>query len=115
MKLLGITLVQNREYAAGLETLTAVLGLGEDDALVRNSLGIAMENAGTRDKAIESYRMALEFKPDYSQARLNLAFALVKVGQADEARVQFEQLCVDSPRLCSQYRDRFEQQSKGFK
>ncbi len=115
MKLLGATLVQNREYEAGLETLKSVLDLGVDDALVRNSMGIALESAGQMQQAINSYRTALQFKPDYSQARLNLAFALVKAGRKDEAGVEFDQLCTESPGLCSQYRDRFQQQLEALK
>jgi tetratricopeptide (TPR) repeat protein len=110
MKLLGATLVQNREYAEGLETLEAVIGLGVDDALVRNSMGIALENDGDMQKAIDSYRTALQFKPDYPQARLNLSFALLKAEHGDEAEAEFDLLCASNPRLCRQYRERFQQQ-----
>ncbi|HUV14605.1 MAG TPA: sulfatase-like hydrolase/transferase, partial [Acidobacteriota bacterium] len=110
MKLLGATLVQNREYAQGLETLIAVLDLGVDDALVRNSMGIALENDGQMVQAIDSYRTALRFKQDYSQARLNLCFALLKAGKRDGAQQEFDRLCAESPRLCAQYRERFQLQ-----
>jgi tetratricopeptide (TPR) repeat protein len=108
-KLLGAALVQNREFKDGLLVLTEVLELGVDDALVRNSMGIALENTGHLEEAISSYRSSLEFNSSFSRARLNLAFALIKAGQKDQAKQEFEQLCKESPRLCEQYLERFNQ------
>ncbi|MFQ5737851.1 MAG: sulfatase-like hydrolase/transferase [Acidobacteriota bacterium] len=107
LKFLGIALVENQEYARGLESLSGAIGLGVDDALIRNSQGIALDNLGKPAEAVSSYRKALEFKSDYPQPRLNLAFALLKSGQREAAVQEFNQLCRISPQLCRRYRSQF--------
>ena len=81
--------------------------MGADDALTYNSLGIAQSNLGKPQEGIASYRKALSIKDDYQQARLNLSFALLKSGQIDAARAEFDRLCRENPGLCQQYRPYF--------
>ncbi len=105
-KLLGISLIDAREYAAGLDQLGR-LESAQEDALTRNYRGIALANLGRLSEASESYRAALELKPDYHQARLNLAFALLRNGDREGARKEYDALCETNKPLCEQYRDRF--------
>ena len=81
--------------------------LGAGDALTYNSLGIAQSNLGKPQEGIASYKKALSIKGDYHQARLNLSFALLKTGQIDEARAEFDRLCRENAALCQQYRSYF--------
>jgi choline-sulfatase len=106
-KMLGIAEVDAGKYAEGSASLEHAITLGADDALTYNSLGIAQSNLGKPREGISSYRKALSIKSDYHQARLNLSFALLKAGQIDEARTEFDRLCRESPALCQQYRPYF--------
>jgi choline-sulfatase len=106
-KLLGIAEVDAGRYADGSATLEHAITLGADDALTYNSLGIAQSNLGKPQEGIASYRKALSIKDDYQQARLNLSFALLKSGQIDAARAEFDRLCRENPGLCQQYRPYF--------
>jgi len=106
-KYLGIALVYAGRYEEGLAELHQALRLGVNDALTYNSLGKAQANLGKAQEAIASYRRALSIKEDYHQARLNLSFALLKVGQKVEARTEFDRLCRENAALCQQYRSYF--------
>jgi len=86
------------------------MALGMNDAMTHNFMGIALGNLGQVQEAVAAYRKALEFKKDYHQARLNLSFALLKVGQTEEAKKEFARLCQQNARLCEQYRQYFPQQ-----
>jgi choline-sulfatase len=106
-KLLGIAQVDAGRYAEGLLSLEKAISLGAGDALTYNSLGIAQSNLGKSQEGIASYKKALSIKSDYYQARLNLSFALLKTGQIDEARAEFDRLCRENAALCQQYRSYF--------
>jgi choline-sulfatase len=106
-KFLGIALVDAGSYQDGLVALQQAITLGANDALTYNSLGIAQANLGKPQEAVASYRKALLIKSDYHQARLNLSFALLKTGQARDARAEFDRLCRESAALCQQYRSYF--------
>ena len=106
-KSLGITEVDAGRYAEGSVSLENAIKLGAADALTYNSLGIAQSNLGNPQEGIASYRKALSIKSDYHQARLNLSFALLKTGQINEARAEFDRICKDNAALCQQYRSYF--------
>ncbi len=108
-KLLGIALVDSENYEEGAKILRKAKALGADDAMVNNYLGISLANINRIAEAIVAYRKALELKDDYHQARLNLSFSLLKAGQAEEARKEFDLLCKQNSRLCAQYRKQFPQ------
>jgi arylsulfatase A-like enzyme/Flp pilus assembly protein TadD len=107
VKLLGVAEVDAGRYAEGSASLENAITLGAGDALTYNSLGIAQSNLGKPQEGIASYKKALSIKSDYHQARLNLSFALLKAGQTDEARAEFDRLCRENTALCQQYRSYF--------
>lgn len=107
LEILGITLVEGEDYAAGLKRLDQAAALNPPDALLWNHRAIALTNLGRLDEAIEDYRKALTVKPDYHQARLNLAFALARRGQIDEARTEFQKVCEGDRKLCGRYQESF--------
>jgi arylsulfatase A-like enzyme/Flp pilus assembly protein TadD len=106
-KYLGIAQVEAEQYKAGADTLQKALGFGLQDAMIYNFLGIAVANLGRAGEALASYRKSLEIRPDYQQARLNLAFALLKSGEAAEAKREFALICQSGSPLCGQYRKHF--------
>jgi arylsulfatase A-like enzyme/tetratricopeptide (TPR) repeat protein len=105
---LGIVLVEMQRYTEALPPLARAAELGPENPLLANYRGTALANTGRLQEAIESYRKALAMKPDFTAARLNLAFACLKLGDLTTARREFQVLCKQSPSLCQQYRSRFE-------
>lgn len=76
--------------------------------MLANHLGIAYANTGRLKEAIAAYQRALKMKSDLAPARLNLAFAYLKVGDRASATREFRMLCQQSQSLCQQYRSRFD-------
>ena len=56
-----------------------------------NSLGIALDQTGKREEAMEHYQQALRIKPDFAVAHYNLGIALRQAGRVGEAIGQLEQ------------------------
>jgi len=53
---------------------------------------------GETSEAVETYRKALELRPDWSEARANLGFALLESGRPAEARDEFVLALAGRPR-----------------
>jgi len=68
-----------------IERFTALLDQGQDNAMIRFSLGDAYLKAGETENAIKHLRAALEHDATYSAAWKTLGKALVAVGHEDEA------------------------------
>jgi tetratricopeptide (TPR) repeat protein len=69
-------------------------------------LGAALQNTGQLTAAIAQFRMAIAAKPDYFSAHYNLALALLKIGQPEEALAHLRQVAAAYPtdeRLQQQY------------
>jgi tetratricopeptide (TPR) repeat protein len=58
----------------------------EARALIENAYGFALAAESKFPEAIRHYRSALQIKPDYPVALNNLAYALGKLGEPQEAR-----------------------------
>lgn len=65
-------------------------------AIVENSLGNALAQKGELAAAIRHYRKALELRPDFSDARSNLAAMLTREGDLSAAISEYQQV-VDVP------------------
>jgi tetratricopeptide (TPR) repeat protein len=63
-----------------------------DDAVCVANLGVACHRAGELDDAVLYLKKALELKPDYTEAKYNLACARLDNKQAEEALVLFTEL-----------------------
>jgi predicted Zn-dependent protease len=59
--------------------------LKPNDPFARNLYGVALDATGQVTEALAQYRLALEEKPDYANARFNLARALVRSGNTAAA------------------------------
>lgn len=64
----------------------------EARALIENALGFSLAAQSKFAVAIRHYRSALQAKPDYPVALNNLAFALAKQGEGEEARATYERV-----------------------
>ena len=97
-----------QRYAEAVGPLSRAAELGTEDPILANYQGTAYLNTGRTTEALELYRTALELKPDYLAARLNLAFAYLKTGDRASAQREFRVLCQQNSPLCQQYRRHFE-------
>ena len=101
-------LVEMQRYAEAVGPLTRAAQLGPENPILANYQGTAYLNSGRTGEAVKFYRTALELKPDYAAARLNLAFAYLKTGERTNAQREFRKLCQQNQSLCQQYRSQFE-------
>ena len=71
--------------------LQTMLESGQDNALLRFTLGSAFIKHGKYKEAVEHLAMAVELEPDYSAAWKAYAGALAKSDQTDAAVAAYEQ------------------------
>ncbi len=76
---------------AMLNKLEAMLAAGQDNALLRFSLGSEHLKAKQLDQAIEHFRKCLQHDSKYSAAWKLLGQALTEAGQSDEAVKVYEE------------------------
>ena len=104
---LGIVLVEMQRYGEALKPLTRASELGPENPILANYLGTALANTGQPKEGISWYERALKMKEDYTPARLNLAFAYLKMNDRTNASRQFQKVCQQNASLCQQYRPMF--------
>ena len=51
--------------------------------IAQNNLGLAFYDLGKLDEAMIHFKKALEIKPDYAKARMNIGYAKIKKGATD--------------------------------
>ncbi|HET7840730.1 MAG TPA: sulfatase-like hydrolase/transferase, partial [Terriglobia bacterium] len=90
---LGVLLVEMRRYSDALAPLKIAAQYDPQNPVVLNFLGTSYSNTNQLTQAVQSYQSALKIKPDYSAARLNLAFAYKKSGESVKARQEFKTVC----------------------
>ena len=73
-----------------VENLEAMLASGQDNALLRFTLGSALFKEGKLASAVEHLRTAVEQDPDYSAAWKIYGKALQALGDQQAAREAFE-------------------------
>lgn len=69
-----------------IENFEAMLARGQDNDMLRFTLGSAYWKEKNADKAVEHLRVAVEFNPDYSAAWKVLGRALADLGKLTDAR-----------------------------
>ena len=78
-------------YWRNSETLwTHTLACTSANPIAENNLGKALAERGELVEAMDHYRRALAFKPDYAEAEYNLGWALADGGQFDAAIEHYE-------------------------
>ncbi len=68
------------------------LEVTEDNAIIHNTYGVVLHNAGRVDEALIHLQKAVEIIPTYSKARYNLAMLHFEQGRFDEAIASFQEL-----------------------
>ena len=72
-----------------VEKLEAMLVKGQDDALLRFSLGSAFLKQGDAEQALKHLQVAVQYDPGYSAAWKALGAAFAKAGREVEAAEAF--------------------------
>ena len=66
-----------------------------------NNLGLAYAASNQMAEAVTEFNQAVQIKPDYAQARYNLAVAFLQLGKKNEARAQQRVLVQLDPELAA--------------
>ena len=78
------------ELESAAELLRRAVELRPADAGVLNMLGVVLGRLGSTDNALDCLDDAVQFAPDFAEAHLNRAYALLRAGRFVEGWVEFE-------------------------
>lgn len=81
--------IDQQYFAQAQQALRAALMLSPTDAQLWYNLGVAQYAAGQFNEAADSFRRAVELKPNYIKARSELGDLLVELGKVEEGREQY--------------------------
>lgn len=84
--------LRSESYAEAARSLEHLVKTNSSDAALQNLLGTTRERAGETSRAPSCYLRALQLRPDWSTARLNLALSYLRLGQRSAAAGQFARL-----------------------
>jgi arylsulfatase A-like enzyme/Tfp pilus assembly protein PilF len=90
---LGMIEIQQQNYADAAKHLGRSVELGLTDAKLFNFLGIAYSRTSRQQKAIESYRKALQTDPQLAEAHLNLGYAYEALHKSSLAAQEYQEAC----------------------
>jgi arylsulfatase A-like enzyme/Flp pilus assembly protein TadD len=97
---LGLLFYQQKDYSKAAQHLAYAVELGIEDPLVFNNLGISYSLTGRLQKAISSYKRALQLDPKLAQAHLNLGFAYKQLNRFIEAQQEYRVACQLQASFC---------------
>jgi tetratricopeptide (TPR) repeat protein len=101
---LGVALAKMGKVDEAIPQLEKALRLDPNSSLTHANLGLALRSKDM-PRALEHMRRAVELKPDFMEARLNLGAALLDAGKGDEAQGAFEAaLAIDSTSAAAHFR-----------
>lgn len=83
------------QYGRALAQLTGVPTAGRTEAEQANLRGLALMLSGDAAKALQSFDLAIELKPDFGEARLNRAIAFLRSGEHVRAARELEPLAAN--------------------
>ncbi|MBZ5567980.1 MAG: sulfatase-like hydrolase/transferase [Acidobacteriia bacterium] len=98
---IGMIEFQARDYAQAAQHLQQAVDLGLSKPVLLNYLGIAYSQTGQLEKAVASYRAALQQMPDLAEAHLNLGFAYERLQQGARAAQEYATACRLDVKLCN--------------
>jgi tetratricopeptide (TPR) repeat protein len=94
---LGVALAKMGRVDEAIPQLEKALRIDPSSSLTHANLGLALRGKDPA-RALEHMRRAVELKPDFMEARLNLGAALLDGGQDAEARAAFDGALAIDPR-----------------
>jgi tetratricopeptide (TPR) repeat protein len=97
---LGMLQFQRKNYAEAAKHLAKASELGIDDAPLYNFLGVSLSRTGQLQKAIQSYKQAINLDPNLAEAHLNLGFAYQRLNDPLMAHREYQQACRLENKFC---------------
>jgi len=94
---LGAVMLSRLNAAGAVSALEAAVAADPGRPEARNMLGLALERVGRTSEALAEFVIALDLRPDYAAARLNLANSQIKAGKLDEAIENLRQVVAANP------------------
>jgi len=91
------TVRRNEVYRSAVSLWSDTTSKRPGNVRAHNHLGNALDSAGRRSEALESYDKALQLQPDYAMACYNKAECLLKLGQTSAAIELFDRALRISP------------------
>jgi tetratricopeptide (TPR) repeat protein len=85
------------QYEKALDELDEAIALGPKYGDLHNFRGVALCELGRVDEGIAAFRRTVALNPDYSIAKLNLAFAHLRAGQFKDAEHVLEGVLLQDP------------------
>jgi tetratricopeptide (TPR) repeat protein len=95
--------LEQRQFDTALRYHLRLMELGDPSAELRHNLGLLYHNQGDLTKAVAEYNDALQIKPDFPEALLNLGNVLDATGQKDAARDHWVRALQLKPELALGY------------
>ncbi|HOI96327.1 MAG TPA: tetratricopeptide repeat protein [Syntrophobacter fumaroxidans] len=89
---------QISHWRTGIELFTHCANVTENNSWAYLQLGIALDDAGRPEAAIESYRAALAISPNHAVTHYNLGLVLARRGQVEEAERHYREAVRLQPR-----------------
>lgn len=89
--------LEKRQYDAAVREFRNAVAINPKEAVVRNSLGLALVRSEHPAEAVAEFRKAIAISPDYPDGYSNLATALAREGKFDEALALFQKAIDLSP------------------
>ncbi len=89
--LYGLAEVGRGEMAVGIQSMILSLTIKPGVAQVEHDLAAALAEVGQVERAIDHFREAIKIKPDFIEARINLAGAYVRQEHPNAAVTELEQ------------------------
>jgi len=80
-----------------------LLGLDEPTAGLLYNLALLLQKCGRATEAVRYYRQALELRPGFGQAMLNLGHALMTLGKREEAQTAWQTALCGNVELAEQF------------
>lgn len=91
----GIELMRQGKYALGIRELRTALQISPEDPWIHWAIAEAYRRKGRFEDAEKHLLKALDLRPDFQQARLNLSALYVQLGRHQEAIAQTDVLLDD--------------------
>jgi len=91
----GMLNMKLKEFEQAIVYFRQALLFKKNNHFYLNNLGLALENAGYNDEALDKYNLAIKVKPNYTKSYLNKAILCEKIGKfqdAEQALSQYKKL-----------------------
>jgi tetratricopeptide (TPR) repeat protein len=84
---------ESRQLDPAEQLLCRALTVRPADPQVLNSLGVVLLEKGAPDEALDCFEDAIQFAPEYAEAHVNRALALLRIGRLADGWAEYEWRC----------------------